>query len=77
MLVFEAWHLLVLLALFGLWAWSLFDAVRFTDNVWRAAGQTKVLIVVLIVIFGPLGSILYLTAVRPSLKRSVGGRPAT
>ena len=59
----------------GLWIWSLVDALRITDPQWDAAGQSKVLWVILIAVLGILGSILYVLMARPALTRppALGG----
>jgi hypothetical protein len=58
------------LVLAGLWVWSLVDALRIRDQVWDAAGQNKVLWVLLIVLLGLLGSVLYLFIPKPALRRA-------
>ena len=60
----------------GVWIWSLVDALRFDDRRWEAAGQSKLLWVILIAVLGLLGSILYAVMARPSLKRTVPRPPA-
>jgi hypothetical protein len=59
--------LLAWVACVALWIWSLVDALRFADREWAAAGQTKVLWVVLIVFLGLIGSLLYVRLARPAL----------
>lgn len=61
--------LLVALAMFAFWVWSLVDALRLDDRRWVAAGQSKILWVVLIAVLGLLGSILYLFMARPAVTR--------
>jgi hypothetical protein len=58
----------------ALWIWSLVDALRITDPQWDAAGQSKLLGVILIAVLGILGSVLYALMARPALVRA--GRPA-
>ena len=58
------------LAMTALWVWSLVDALRIDDRRWDAAGQSKILWVLLIVLLGLLGSILYLVIPRPALLRA-------
>ncbi len=58
------------LAFTGVWIWSLVDALRFDDRRWEAAGQSKILWVILIAVLGLLGSILYVVMARPSLRRT-------
>lgn len=47
---------------------ALLDAVKYEDATWQASGQNKVLWVVLIVLLGCLGPILYLTVTKPRLR---------
>ncbi|KRF25276.1 PLDc N-terminal domain-containing protein [Phycicoccus sp. Soil803] len=68
--LFEGWHIIVLIG-FVLWLWALVDALRRPDQQWKAAGQNKVLFVVLIVILGWLGALLYAVIPRPALARQV------
>lgn len=49
---------------------SLVDALRFDDRRWVAAGQSKILWVLLIVFLGVLGSLLYLVMARPQVARA-------
>ena len=61
---------LVLLGLgAALWLWSLVDALRANDQTWTAAGQNKLVWVVVIILLGALGTVLYLAIPRPALKR--------
>lgn len=60
---------LVALASVVLWIWSLVDALGVSDHRWAAAGQNKLLWVLLIVLLGLLGSILYAAMVRPALRQ--------
>jgi hypothetical protein len=62
--------LVVGLISFVLWIWSIVDAVRFSDEQWRRASQNKFLWIVLVVILGLLGSLLYVLVPRPTLKRT-------
>jgi hypothetical protein len=61
------------LVLTALWVWSLVDALRIRDRVWDAAGQNKVLWVLLIVLLGLLGSVLYLFIPKPELRKASAG----
>lgn len=61
---------LVALVTTALWIWSLVDALRITDQRWEAAGQNKLMWVVLIAVLGLLGSLLYVVMARPSLSRT-------
>jgi hypothetical protein len=56
-------------ASFVFWLWSLVDSLRYTDAEYAAAGQNKVLWVVLIVLFGALTLLVYVMLPRPALKR--------
>lgn len=64
---------LIVLAVLGLgaavWLWSLIDAVRTDDQTWSAAGQNKLVWVVVIILLSLLGTILYVAIPRPALKR--------
>jgi len=66
----------IVLAVFALgaalWLWSLVDALRTNDQTWNAAGQNKLVWVVVIMLLGFLGSILYVAFPRPALKRVPG-----
>jgi hypothetical protein len=53
-----------------LWLWALIDAVRISDQVWGAADQSKILWVILIVLLGLLGSLLYVVIPGPALRRA-------
>lgn len=75
--LFESWLIVVLVLLFGLWLWALVDALRFDDEVWRAARQTKPLMVALIVVLGFLGALLYAAIARPALSRARRSGEAT
>ena len=66
--------LLVALVLSALWVWSLVDALVIPDLQWTAAGQSKLLWVLLIVFLGLLGSLLYVVLARPSLGRAAPRR---
>jgi hypothetical protein len=55
------------LVLAAIWISSLVDALRIPDQRWAAAGQNKVLWVVLIVVLGLLGSLLYVLMPRKTL----------
>jgi hypothetical protein len=55
--------LLLLLAAIGFWIWTLVDAIRVPDESYRAG--SKVLWVLVIVLAGFIGSIVYLFAGRP------------
>jgi Phospholipase_D-nuclease N-terminal len=61
---------LVGLVFSALWIWSLVDALVIPDQRWIAAGQSKLLWVLLIVFLGLLGSLLYVVMPRPELRRA-------
>lgn len=72
--------ILVWIVLFGVWLWGLIDAARRPDQAFQAAGSSKVLWIVLIVLLGTLGSLIYLLAIRPKFARTSpqsGGMPST
>ena len=55
------------------WLWGLIDAARRPDSAYQAAGQNKVLWIVLCVVLGALGSLIYLLAIRPKVAAASGG----
>lgn len=57
------------LVLTGVWLWSLVDALRIDDRFWYSAGHSKILWVLVIVLLGILGSLLYVVMPRPALRR--------
>ena len=62
--------LILALVTTALWLLSLVDALRIEDARWARAGQSKLLWVLLIVLLGLLGSLLYLAMARPALRRA-------
>lgn len=54
------------------WVLVLVEAVKVPDPAWAAAGQNKLLYVLLMVFLGVLGSLIYVLVARPALK-AVGG----
>jgi len=52
----------------ALWLWSLVDALRIDEQTWDAAGQSKLVWVVVIILLGLLGSVLYVGIARRALK---------
>ncbi len=64
---------LIGLVAFGLWVWGLVDALAKPDAVWQSAGQNKILWVVVIVLAGVIGAVIYLVVARPQLERAAGG----
>jgi hypothetical protein len=68
-------ELLIILALCAALAfvlWGIADAVRRPPAAWRAAGVSMTMAIVLQVLLGPLGTLLYLLTVRPRLVRAAG-----
>jgi hypothetical protein len=59
--------LLVFLAGGALWLYALVDVLRADDAAFAAAGQNKIVWVLLIVFLGFIGAILYLAIARPKL----------
>lgn len=60
----------VSLALFVWWLMVLVEALREPDPAWVAAGQNKILWVLLMVFLGVLGTVLYVLIARPALART-------
>jgi hypothetical protein len=50
---------------FAFWVWTLVDAVRRSDDEFAVVGQNKLMWVLLIVLAGIIGSILYVAIARP------------
>lgn len=67
---------LVALVMFVVWVWALIDALNKTDGEWAAAGQSKLLWILLIALLGALGAILYVAMARPALRRPLGNAVA-
>lgn len=65
--------LVLVLVAAAIWVWSLVDALRIPDQRWAAAGENKVLWVVLIVVLGLLGSLLYVLMPRKKVGSPVPG----
>lgn len=61
--------LLILVLLVGLavWVWAIVDVVRRPTGEWESAGQNQVVWILVIVLLGPLGVVLYLAIARPRL----------
>ena len=70
--------LVLLAAILGVTLWGLIDAATTPDAAWRAAGQNKVLWLVLqgvgflVCGLGTILSIVYLAVIRPKLRRARG-----
>jgi hypothetical protein len=60
----------VSVALFVWWLQVLIQALRVPDHDWTAAGQSKILWVLVMVLLGILGTILYVLIARPALGRT-------
>ena len=65
----------VLFALFSLactvfWIWTIIDAAKTPDQAWVAAGQSKILWIVLIAVLGAVLSLVYVLWPRPALMRA-------
>ena len=60
----------MLLALVVLPIWGIVDAAMRPGSVWAAAGQNKVVWVVVQLFLGALGSAVYFLVIRPQLKRA-------
>lgn len=60
--------LLVWFALTVWWLVMLVQALRTPDSVWAAAGQSKILYVLLMIFLGWLGALLYVVIARPTLR---------
>jgi Phospholipase_D-nuclease N-terminal len=53
----------------ALWLWSLVDALRTNGQTWNAAGQNKLVWVVVIILLTLLGSVLYVAVAKRALKK--------
>ncbi len=60
---------IIMLAFFAVFVWGLVDALRRSDEEWAAAGQSKWLWVVVILVAGVIGVVLYWFMVRPKLEQ--------
>jgi len=59
--------MLFMLALFVIPIWGIVDAAVRPQPVWTVAGQSKVLWIILQLVLGILGAIIYFVAIRPKL----------
>lgn len=57
-------------ALFVWWLLMLIEALRVPDQAWTAAGQNKLLWVLVIVLLGFLGALLYALIARPAVAKA-------
>ncbi len=64
---------IVALAGFAFWIWSLVDAIQRPDAEWEQAGQNKLIWILVIVLIGFIGSIIYLLVARPQLEDAKRG----
>lgn len=64
---------LVAIAGFVLWVWALANSLSRPDREWEAAGQSRILWVLVIVFTGFIGAILYLLIARPQLDQHSTG----
>ena len=62
--------------LFVLWLAVLVQALRIPDSTWEAADQSKLVYVLLMVLLGLLGTLLYWLVARPALRRAGASAPA-
>jgi len=61
----------VAIALFLWWLLVLIEALRTPTSQWKAAGQNQIVYIVLMVLVGLVGTIVYIVVARPQL-RSAG-----
>lgn len=69
-LAFLAVFMVIGLAAFVWWLLRLIEAARIPESAWRAADQNKIVAILLMLLLGLLGTIVYSIAMRPSLKRA-------
>jgi hypothetical protein len=62
--------LLVALSIGAWWLLMLVDALRTPQSVWKAAGQSQLLYVLLMVLVGVLGTLVYVLVARPQLREA-------
>jgi H+/Cl- antiporter ClcA len=62
----------VLVGWLVLWIWTLMDSNKYSEEEWRAAGESKTTWLLLIVVFQFFGTLFYLLQVRPKLQASSG-----
>jgi hypothetical protein len=66
--------LLLALAVMCAWVWALVDIVRRPDLEFAAAGQNKIVWVLVVVLLHVVGLVLYLVIARPALERAAAPR---
>lgn len=52
---------------FALWIWALVNSLSKPDAVWEAAGQNKIVWLLVIIFLGFIGAILYALIAKPQL----------
>jgi hypothetical protein len=57
----------IVLAMTAAWIYALVDVLRTNDSAFAAAGQNKIMWLVLIIFLGLIGAVLYLAIARPKL----------
>lgn len=63
----------VMLGAFGAWVWSLVDMFRHSDHEWKAIQQERFVWVLVLMMAGIAGTIVYVAAIRPKLGRAALG----
>ena len=61
-------YIVVIVAALVLFIWGLIDCLRYPDQAWDAVGQQKIVWILVIVLVGCLGPLLYFFIPRPKLK---------
>ncbi len=51
----------------GIWIWAFFDALSWPEEVWREAGESKTLWLLLILVLQFFGTLFYWWRIRPKL----------
>lgn len=64
---------LIVLVLMGLWLWGMVDAISRPSDAFLRARSNKALWIVLMIVFGWLGALIYLLAVRGRVHRAAAG----
>jgi len=59
---------LVLVAVFRWWLMVLVEALRVPESRWEAAGESRLIYVLLMIFLGIIGSILFIAVARPRLR---------
>lgn len=66
---------LLFLGAAALWIWAIVDAASRPDWVFEQAGSNKALWIILVVVLGIIGALIYLAAIRPGLVRAQTAGP--